>query len=126
MSGQRRAVAVLLGALLALSSAAARAAAGNPEIDYLLNWVGASACTFVRNGSDYSASEAAAHLSMKTARAGRRVKTAEVFIDRVASGSSLSGKPYRVRCPDSPEQTARAWLTKALAAHRSGTVISAP
>jgi len=55
---------------------------------------------FIRNGKSYTSVEAARHLRMKYAFAGSRVKTAEDFIDKIASGSSQSGIPYLVRQRD--------------------------
>jgi hypothetical protein len=56
--------------------------------------------SFIRNGTDHTAIEAADHLAMKVKRAGNKIKTAEQFIDRIASQSSMSGKPYQIRMPD--------------------------
>lgn len=55
---------------------------------------------FIRNGSEYSAAQAAHHLRMKWDYAGKRVATAEQFIDYCASKSSFSGKKYEVRYAD--------------------------
>jgi hypothetical protein len=55
---------------------------------------------FVRNGANYSADQAVDHLRRKLTAAGQRVKTAEDFIACCASGSSISGEPYRIKFPD--------------------------
>ena len=55
---------------------------------------------FVRNGTDYTADHAVDHLRRKLTAAGQRVKTAEDFILCCASGSSMSGEPYRIKFPD--------------------------
>ena len=55
---------------------------------------------FIRNGSEYDSAKAAAHLRRKLDYAGSKVKTAEQFIDYLATGSSMSGKPYRIRFAD--------------------------
>ena len=55
---------------------------------------------FIRNGSEYDGVKAAAHLRRKLDYAGSKVKTAEQFIDYLATGSSMSGKPYRIRFAD--------------------------
>jgi hypothetical protein len=80
------------------------------QIDVLLRAVADSGCQVERNGSLHGAAEAEAHLRMKLARAGSRVQTAQQFIDHVASGSSVSGKPYRMICPGQPPLEARDWL----------------
>ncbi len=55
---------------------------------------------FIRNGKEYNSDKAADHLRLKWKKAGRRVKTAEDFIELCGSGSSISGKPYKIRFPD--------------------------
>jgi hypothetical protein len=55
---------------------------------------------FIRNGSEYDAAKAASHLRMKLDYAGKKVQTAEQFIDKLATGSSMTGKPYRIRFAD--------------------------
>jgi len=52
---------------------------------------------FIRNGSEYSAVQAAHHMRMKWDKAGSRVKTAEDFIEKCASESSMSGEKYQIR-----------------------------
>lgn len=88
------------------------------EVDYLLQFVADSDCIFVRNGRDHSAAEAADHLRLKYRRGRRYVSTAEDFINRLASESSWTGRPYTVRCGDSSESSS-AWLHRALASRRS-------
>ena len=55
---------------------------------------------FIRNGKEYNSDKAVDHLRLKWKKAGRRVKTAEDFIELCGSGSSISGKPYKIRLPD--------------------------
>jgi hypothetical protein len=55
---------------------------------------------FIRNGVEYDGAKAAEHLRRKLGYAGSKVKTAEQFIDLLATGSSMSGKPYRIRFAD--------------------------
>lgn len=55
---------------------------------------------FIRNGSEHDAVKAAGHLRRKLDYAGKRIKTAEQFIQYLATGSSISGKPYRIRFAD--------------------------
>ena len=62
---------------------------------------------FMRNGTAYSAQQAAAHLRAKLKKAGGRVKTAQDFIDGVASASYLSGKPYYIRFNDGKQVTSK-------------------
>lgn len=53
--------------------------------------------TFIRNGSEYSAADAESHLRLKLSKTQKRLKTAEQFIDNVASKSSITGEEYQVR-----------------------------
>lgn len=55
---------------------------------------------FIRNGTEHDAGKAAGHLRRKLDYAGKRVKTAEQFIKHLATGSSMTGKPYRIRFAD--------------------------
>lgn len=90
------------------------------EVQYLLTTVGKSGCIFVRNDKEYTSVEAQDHLAMKYRRGKRYVNAAEDFINRLASESSWSGKPYTVTCPSKPSQTSRQWLTDMLMQHRAG------
>jgi len=71
------------------------------KIDALINSVGRlKDAVFIRNGSEYDAQAAADHLRRKLDYAGKKVQTAEQFIDKLATGSSMSGKPYKIRFAD--------------------------
>lgn len=105
-------------ALLTLMLAPALAAdAPNAEIAHLLSVVAASSCAFIRNGKQHTADEAVKHLEMKYHRVSKRIDTAETFIDRIASESSLTGKPYFIDCDGTPVPT-RQWLTAKLTEYR--------
>lgn len=92
-------------------------AAENKEIEYLLLFVTESGCIFIRNGGEHQAEEASKHLAMKYNRVSKRIKTAEDFIDKIASKSSMSGKKYQVRC-DNKIFATELWLKEALTAYR--------
>jgi len=55
---------------------------------------------FIRNGSEYDSAKAADHLRRKLGYAGKKVQTAEQFIQYLATGSSMTGKPYKIRFAD--------------------------
>ena len=61
---------------------------------------GLKGAVFIRNGSEYDAAKAAAHLRRKLDYAGKRVQTADQFIQHLATGSSMTGKPYTIRFAD--------------------------
>jgi hypothetical protein len=117
-------LAALGAALLTTGPAPSRAdAATDAEIAQLLDFVAASGCEMVRNGTAHSSDEARAHLEKKLAylRERDRIGSADDFIERAASGSSLSGRPYVVRCAGSPERTSADWLRAELSRLRDAT-----
>jgi glucosamine 6-phosphate synthetase-like amidotransferase/phosphosugar isomerase protein len=65
---------------------------------------------FVRNGSAYNAGSAAVFLRRKWEANESEVKTARDFIDKVASFSGTSGKPYLIRFKDGGEIKSRDFL----------------
>jgi hypothetical protein len=98
--------------------------AGNTdaEIQYLLDTTGESGCAFIRNGEAHSATDAEAHLRMKYGRGKKWVDSAEQFIERIASKSSWSGKPYYMDCPDAGQRTVGDWLSGQLNSYRKQEV----
>lgn len=70
---------------------------------------------FIRNGDEHDAPKAASHLRRKWNAAGDRVKTAEDFIDGLATESSMSGRPYEIRLADGTVVPSRAFLQEQLA-----------
>ena len=69
---------------------------------------------FIRNGSKHTAREAVDHLRLKLSRAGKRITTAEEFIDHLATASSLSKKPYMIQQPGKEPEPAGLFLHKML------------
>lgn len=114
-------------ALLCAGAFPARGAQPQPfvraEIDYLLQSIGTSGCLFSRNGTWYDGSRARAHLRSKYDYLAARnlIATAEDFIDKAATRSSVSGEPYEVRCGKDPEVETRAWLRALLDRYRTST-----
>lgn len=66
--------------------------------------------TFIRNGDAHNCDEAVSHLRLKLGNTRNRIDTAEQFIDKVASSSSISGKPYIVRIPSKTDENAQLYL----------------
>ncbi|WP_439102046.1 DUF5329 domain-containing protein [Congregibacter sp.] len=107
--------------MLASFSAELRADPATPadrEITYLINSVEESGCLFMRNGDEHQATDAADHLRLKYRRGKRYAKSADQFIERLASESSWTGKPYFINCPGSPSVTSRDWLSDELERYR--------
>lgn len=105
----------MLLCLAPLTLQAAPSPLAKAEIDDLLNFVEHSDCRFVRNGSEYPATEARAHLQKKLDYLENKglVDSAEDFIERAATKSSMSGKAYQVNCPNGT-QDASTWLNTEL------------
>ena len=82
------------------------------EIDLLIDAIEQSDLIFIRNGIEYSTGEAAIHIRNKFEAVGPKVSTVDAFIDKVASRSSLSGKPYLVKTPDGRTIKASDWLRR--------------
>jgi hypothetical protein len=91
------------------------------EIDALLERLETSGCEFNRDGTWYPGPEAKPHLQRKLRYLEDRgmVQTAEQFIERAASGSSMSGQPYLVRCGTGAPVQSGAWLRSQLQTMRS-------
>ena len=115
-----------LSAALGFAGLMLASAAGWPnsttegEVEYLLEFVAASGCIFIRNDEEHSSEEAADHLRLKYSRGKRYVDTAEDFIDRLATESSWTGRAYTVRCGEQ-EQSSAAWLHRALTDRRESS-----
>jgi hypothetical protein len=113
--------AVVLATGISTSASAAAPASAQKEIEYLLGFVGSSGCKFYRNGTWYDAGKGQEHLRSKYEYLAKRnqVSSAEDFIGKAATGSSLSGKPYRVQCANSAPLSSSQWLREELAHYRA-------
>jgi len=106
------------------SALAARAAAPptqvRAEIEYLLGYLERSGCEFNRNGSWYDAKTARAHLEQKYAYLLDKnlVARTEDFVARAATNSSVSGKPYLVKCGSAAPVPSAQWFGVELKRHR--------
>jgi hypothetical protein len=110
-------------AIAAAMPAFAKTAARTPgqEIEALIQRVAtARGVTFIRNGSEYTAADAATHLRRKLRAADGKITTPEQFIDALGSRSSMSGRPYRVRLADGREMDSATWLNGLLRDLRAG------
>lgn len=110
---------IIFGLALWLSSPLPLAAAepsGHDEIARLIDALATSDCRFERNGKWYGGAEAKAHLQRKYDWLRKRdlAATTEQFIVGAASNSSVSGKPYHVKCPGQARQTSADWFKQQL------------
>ena len=69
---------------------------------------------FIRNGTAYDAKTAGKFLRAKWDRNKDEVKTAGDFIEKLATKSSTSGKPYMIRFKDGKEVESGGYLTEQL------------
>ncbi|ALK95979.1 hypothetical protein AB595_09315 [Massilia sp. WF1] len=111
------------GALCVGAPARAQDAQARQEIAHLLDFVAQSGCQFNRNGSWHDSKAARDHLQDKYDYLQRRhlVPDTRAFIERAASESSFSHKPYHVRCANGQEITSAQWLNAELERYRAGT-----
>lgn len=114
--------------LAATAQAAPLPPAARAEVDALLMRLQTSGCEFNRNGSWYAGSDAKAHLLKKLdyLEGKDMVQTAEQFIERGASGSSMSGKPYLVRCAGKAPTESAQWLKAELQQVRAARAAPSP
>jgi hypothetical protein len=109
-------------AIILLSAFTSKIVAGDSleqTINYLLDYVGKSDATFIRNGQKHTPEEAANHIKAKYEHFKNEIKTPEDFIRLAASKSLLTGEPYLVRAPDGKEMRLDIWLTNALKEYRA-------
>ena len=112
--------AVLLALACAGSALAQVPANTQREVGHLLDYVARPDCQFNRNGKWYEGEAAKAHLSQKYDYLVKRnlAPTAEAFIERAATASSMSGTAYQVRCAGAAATPSGPWLTAELKRYR--------
>jgi hypothetical protein len=113
----RRGLPALALALFAGLAGASPDAGAQREIDHLLDYIGASHCTFVRNGERFDAAKAREHLAMKLNFVRWRLSTADEFVRYLATESSVTHEPYLIVCGNR-ERPAGPWLASELAHYR--------
>jgi len=94
------------------------------EIAYLKQFIASSPCQYNRNGDLHTAPEALKHIQKKYDYFKDEIHTAEDFINKSASKSTMSGKAYTVICPAAEGHgqqtlTSQQWLLRALADFRA-------
>ena len=106
----------ILFVISGLASAEGPSAATSREIDQLFAALQDSGCEFSRNGSWYDAQKATEHLHRKYDYLLKKglVTTTESFIEGAATESSLSGKPYLVRCGGAQPVPSKSWFNDRL------------
>ena len=120
MTVKRFIAAPVLGILILKSLYLQAADTTEHEVRLLIDAIAASHCDFNRNGRQHTAEEAAAHLELKYARAGKHIDSADEFITQLASSSSFTGKPYLMSC-EGDTLPAGEWMIDALEQIRAHT-----
>lgn len=109
---------VLIGLTSGISAAPAKT---QREVTHLLAYLESSGCDFHRNGSWHKAKQARAHLEKKYHYLDKRalIGSADDFISRAASASSMSGEVYLVKCPNGKAVSSSSWLGAELQRYRA-------
>lgn len=84
------------------------------KIRYLLDRVGRASNAFIRNGDSYDGKMARKWLLYKMIHWVSGVNTAEDFVNRAASHSIKTGKPYLVECSNGKIYTLKSVLRNEL------------
>ena len=104
----------LIVLLITLSGQVAAAAKDDIEIKHLLSFVASTACLYERNGQMHNGEAAAKHIKKKYHYYLDDIISAEEFIEWSATKSSLSGKYYKIHCPNQPTVLSQKWLLSEL------------
>ena len=115
-------------AIAAVCAAAPLSPAARAEIDALMTRLETSGCKINRNGTWYPAADARSHLVTKLNYLEERgaVESTEQFIERAASKSSMSGRPYLIKCGDNAPVETGTWLTLQLQGMRASARTANP
>lgn len=91
------------------------------KIDFLIEEVSKVEGTFIRNGTEHTPKEASKHLNMKLNNAlnswftpNKKDWTALMFIEKIATKSSLSGEFYLIKLKDGTTVKSGLWLKNKL------------
>jgi hypothetical protein len=118
--GSANVAALILAAGIPLAAQGEPSVTAQQEINALLANIELSGCEFYRNGSWYNSKMARAHLRDKYNYLVRRdlINAAEDFIEKAATESSMTGKPYQVTCSGREAVPSGHWLRDELARYR--------
>jgi hypothetical protein len=112
--------ALLLASVAALAQATPSASEQKLIDTLILRVSNMKTMTFMRNGDEHNAANAAKHMQAKFDHFKDEIVTAEDFIDRCASRSEITGKPYQVKMPNGTVRDAKEFLTAELRTLRKG------
>jgi len=109
---------ILFLSLFVFSVTQAQESTCKSEIDHLLATIKKTQCTYLRNGSSYTGVEAFEHINKKYIYYIDDIQSAEDFIRLSASESSMTGRPYYIKCPGEENVKSAVWLQKVLDKYR--------
>ena len=110
-----RLASLALGPALVLAARATPSEEEHRLIAALIQRVqGMRTMKFMRNGDPHDADEAAKHLQAKYEYFREKIVTAEDFIERCATRSEMTGKPYMVQIGDARPREAQAFMLQEL------------
>ena len=112
--------ALLLASVAALAQATPSASEQKLIDTLILRVSNMKTMTFMRNGDEHNAANAAKHMQAKFDHFKDEIVTAEDFIDRCASRSEVTGKPYQVKLSNGVVKDAKEFLTAELHTLRKG------
>ena len=113
--GRLHLTVLLLLALPLTLAAVARPQTETQKIEILIKGLAnLKGAKFLRNGGEYDAKTAATFLRGKWQKHSKEITTAAQFVDKIASMSSTSGKPYQIRFPDGRTVLSSAYLKEEL------------
>ncbi len=102
-----------------LVSSPASFANSEQEINHLLDYVGKTECSYLRNGNSHNGEEARSHIQKKYDYYRDDIKTAEDFIAYSATKSTMSGNKYTIQCIGKKVQYSGDWLNAELKRYRA-------
>ena len=117
MNRRRVGASMLLVVLMMAQLARAEPSAQvQEEVNFLLAYVEQSGCEFYRNGTWHDPKTARAHLRDKYQYlvARNQIKSTEEFIEKAATESSFTGRPYAARCNGGASEPSSQWLRREL------------
>lgn len=112
---------LLIAHTMPVALAAAPSAQAQQEVAHLQDYLKNSGCEFQRNVSWHSSVQARDHLQKKYDYLVKKdlVQSAEDFIARAATESSISHNAYTVRCAGKEAEPASSWLQAELRRYRA-------
>ncbi|BEP47314.1 YfeK family protein [Variovorax sp. V116] len=113
-------MALVLGLAAALAQATPSASEQKLIDTLILRVSKMTTMTFMRNGDEHNAADAAKHMQAKFDHFKDEITTAEDFIDRCASRSEMTGKPYKIKMPNGSMRDANEFLNAELRTLRQG------